>query len=133
MPTGVFQVDPGVKLFLSTPECQGAFGGGKCHLLLAVRQTGSIRQAALQLGRSYRKAWGDIKKAEAGLNRRLVRASRGGPGGGSAELTEFAEELVRAWEEYRAEVLMHADLAFDRHLRPILESRAESGTSDGEP
>ena len=120
MPAGVFRVDTGVKLYLSTPGCEGVFGGGKCRLLLAVRQTGSIRQAALQLGRSYRKAWGDIKRAEAGLNRRLVRVSRGGPGGGAAELTEFAEHLVRAWEAYRAEVVEHAGQAYETHLLEIL-------------
>ena len=126
MPVGLFQVKTCAKLFLSTPGCEGAFGGGKCCLLDAVRRTGSISGAAAMLHRSYRKAWGDIRKAEEGLGANLVKVSRGGRCGGAAELTDFAVRLIAAWEAFRTSVLKHVNRAFDRHLRELLNNRPTS-------
>ena len=95
---------PHVKLFISSKSVQGAFGQGKYRLLNAVREKGSLQKAAKGLNRSYRKAWGDIRRAEQGLGRRIVKRFRGGSKGGRMELTAFGLRLLRAWESYEANI-----------------------------
>lgn len=112
----------GIKLYLSLPDAEGVFGGGKWRLLAAVRDTGSIRSAAKLLGRSYRKAWGDIKRAEEGLGQALVNRTRGGQEHGATVLTAFGERLLDAWDRYHQTVQREAGIAFERHVRPVLET-----------
>jgi putative molybdopterin biosynthesis protein len=91
--------DPGVHLHYSLgPGIQpgGRIGNPLFDLLNAVRDSGSIRHAALALHCSYRYAWGALKQWEATLGEPLVAWTRGQP----ARLTPFAERLL--WAERRA-------------------------------
>ena len=133
MPTRVFSLTPKVKLYLSSRDTEGVFGGGKWCLLDAVRTEGSIQAAAAKLGRSYRKAWGDIRMAEAGLGRRLVVTTRGGPGGGHAVLTDFAQRLLAAWDGFRSSVVRRLQEAYEEQVLPVLKGSApgQSAHADG--
>jgi len=110
-----------LKMYLSTSESQGVFGGGKWMLLHSIREHGSLRQGAASLGRSYRKAWGDIKKAEKELGFELICRTRGGSHGGGAQLSAQGELLYQAWDRFRQELLVQLDQGFERHLRPVFE------------
>ena len=114
---------PHNKLFISSNSITGSFGDGKWRLLKAVKKFGSIQKAATELGRSYRKAWGDIKRAEEGFGRPLVIKNRGGHSGGSTELTEFGLQLIKGWGAYRSDVKHHIDKAYNKHLKPFIENR----------
>ncbi|MCK4237394.1 MAG: LysR family transcriptional regulator [Candidatus Krumholzibacteria bacterium] len=114
-------MEPRAKLFLFSPDAEGLFGDGKWRLLKEINRQGSIQKAAKTLGRGYRKAWGDIKRAEHGFGRRLVTKTRGGPSGGSTELTEFGSGLLDAWERYREEVASCVNDAYNRHVKGIVE------------
>jgi molybdate transport repressor ModE-like protein len=114
-------VRPGVKLYISGGGSQGMFGDGKWCLLKAIEEEGSISKAAEKLGRGYRKAWGDLKRTEAAMGRKLVRKKRGGRAGGTTELTESGRQLVEGWERYRQAVLKGMDGAFETYLSGILE------------
>jgi len=114
-------IKPRLKLYLSTDDLEGVFGEGKWRLLEAVRREGSLSSAARILGRSYRKAWGDIRRAEQGLGKKLVEPSRGGSQKGKTELTPFAVSLVEAWDVYRAEIQKAVNTAFDRHLADLID------------
>ena len=120
------EMEPHAKLFLFSKDTEGLFGDGKWRLLVAVREHGSIQEAARRLGRGYRKAWGDIKRAEEGFGRRIVRKIRGGQSGGRTELTEFGSRLLDAWARYRTEVRSCMDDAFSKHLEDLI------GEKDGE-
>ena len=115
------QVKPGIRLYLSDGESEGMFGDGKWRLLKSIEEEGSIRKAAEKLGRGYRKAWGDIKRTEQVIGRKLVRKTRGGPSGGTTELTDFGRELLAGWQKYREAVLKGMDGAFDTYLASLLE------------
>jgi len=115
---------PNIKLFISSEKIPGAFGRGKYLLLDAIRREGSLQKAAASLGRSYRKAWGDIRRAEEGFGRRLVVSERGGSCGGKTELTEFGLELLEAWEAFEKVVLKSAQTAFEKHIKGILEEHS---------
>lgn len=111
---------PRTKLFVSSAGCDGVFGEGKWKLLLAVKEHGSISAAAASLGRSYRKAWGDIKRAEDALGKTLVVRVRGGQNGGNSVLTDFCEELLVAWGKYRHQAHASIKTAYTRHLEQLL-------------
>lgn len=110
-----------IKLFLSTKENEGIFGGGKWHMLRAIKEQGSIKAAADSLGRSYRKAWGDIKKAEEGFGKPLVIKSRGGANGGHAELTDFGEILLKQWDKFHNGLKDESNKLFNMYLKNMLE------------
>lgn len=125
------EMKPHAKLFLFSSETEGLFGDGKWRLLVAVRDHGSIQEAARRLGRGYRKAWGDIKRTEQGFGRRIVRKRRGGPSGGRSELTEFGNQLLDAWARYRAEVQSSMNDAFSKHLEGVIGEMADEGRRSG--
>jgi len=112
---------PRAKLFVSSAGHEGVFGEGKWQLLTAVKEHGSISRAAAALGRSYRKAWGDIKRAEQALGRPLVVRTRGGKDGGLSVPTAYCEELLTAWEKYRRQVYASIAACYARHLQHLLQ------------
>lgn len=109
-----------MKLYLDEPDGDGMFGDGVCRLLAAIAEEGSIQEAARRLGRGYRKAWGDVNRAETALGRKLVRKTRGGPEGGATELTVFGRELIGAWELFRGDAAAGMEEAFEKHLKRII-------------
>lgn len=66
----------------------------RVQLLRAIEATGSIRSAADELQVPYRRAWEKVQEMEARGGRRLVETEVGGEGGGGAQLTEAARDLV---------------------------------------
>jgi molybdate transport system regulatory protein len=69
-----------------------ALGPGKVALLEALAETGSIGEAAKRMEMSYMRAWSMVKTMKP-----FVQASRGGKGGGGAELTEAGREAIRLY------------------------------------
>jgi molybdate transport system regulatory protein len=62
-------------------------GHGRIELLERIHQSGSIRQAALQMKMSYKQAWDLINHMNTHFKLPLVTSHRGGKGGGNATLT----------------------------------------------
>ena len=112
----VAHLHPRFKLWLSSASAEGAFGDGKWRLLKAIDQTGSLRAASGSLGISYRKAWGDLKKAEKALGVKLIRKHRGGRGGGDTSLTDAGRQWVAAYTRFRSEVEKVVAREFKAHI-----------------
>ncbi len=91
------------KVWLSSPDGEGILGDGRLTLLKTIDKVGSIRAAANELKISYRKAWGNLKKAESLLNFTLIETSRGGKTGGKTILTQEAKTLIDAYEAFYEE------------------------------
>lgn len=72
-------------------------------LLKKIKESGSLKSAADQLGVSYRKAWGNVEDIEKGLGFKLLERQRGGAQGGQTKLTTDGEKLIEAHEELRTE------------------------------
>ncbi len=85
------------KMWLSAVSGEGILGDGKYKLLRTIEEKGSLKAAAEHLGMSYRKAWGDIKKAEELLGYNLTDKHRGGKDGGKSILTDKAKNLLEAY------------------------------------
>lgn len=75
-------------------------------MLAAVRDGGSIKAAAIQLGRSYRHVWGELRRWETELGRDLAVKVQGQ----RTALTPFAERLL------------HIERATQARLAPQLDT-----------
>ncbi len=113
---------PGVhfKLWLSSGRVSGIFGDGKWRLLEAIEKEGSLRGAVGELGISYRKAWGDLKKSETALGVTLVHRHRGGSKGGGTGLTEQGKKWLSAYGRFRRDIEKGATKAFEKHIKGLL-------------
>ena len=99
---------PHIKIWLSTADDQNIIGSGRCRLLKAIDEHGSLSAAAQHLDISYRKAWGDLKKAERHIGKKLLIKSRGGSGGGKTVLTQEGIKLLKAYTELVDDVEKYA-------------------------
>jgi len=76
-----------------------AMGPGKTALLEHIAHTGSLSQAARELGMSYRRAWQLLDDLNHSFNEAVATASVGGTGGGGVQLTAFGKELIAAYRD----------------------------------
>ncbi len=111
----------GFKLWLSSKEAEGVFGDGKWRLLKAIDSEGSLKEASERLRISYRKAWGDLKKAQDFLGIALVEKQRGGSLGGRTTLTEQGKKIVKAYTKFRSDIEKMLERAYQKHLKELLK------------
>jgi molybdate transport system regulatory protein len=90
-------------------------GPGRVELLERIHDSGSIRQAALQMKMSYKQAWEIIKHINAHFTSPIVVSLRGGRGGGNATVTTEGLVLVKQYH------------ALQRKFRKFLKSNVLSG------
>ena len=75
-------------------------GSGRAHLLRSIDTRGSLRQAAAELGMSYRNAWGYLQELERAAGFKFVeRAPGGGPRSGM-RLTAAGLEFLACYEKF---------------------------------
>ncbi|HIC90476.1 MAG TPA: LysR family transcriptional regulator [Syntrophaceae bacterium] len=77
------------------------FGRGREILLLAIKETGSLSQAAKKLNMSYRGAWGRLRASEDRLGVKLIE--RGGKKKRGMELTEEGRDFLEKYRMLRQE------------------------------
>ncbi len=82
-----------------------ALGPGKVELLKHIQSSGSILKAAKAMDMSYMRAWKLLKTMESCFKRPLVTKSRGGTGGGNAQLTTAGEKALALYEKMENECL----------------------------
>ena len=105
---------------MSSDQAEGIFGDGKWRLLAAIDREGSLGAACKSLGISYRKAWGDLGKAERRLGVRFLERRRGGIDGGSTALTDIGKDWLDRYGRFRARVERVAAEAFELHIAELL-------------
>lgn len=98
-------MQPLTKVYLLDDEGQRFFGDGPCRLLKLVEETGSLRKAAEEMGMAYTKAMKLLKHAEEATGTVLTERVIGGARGGGSRLTAAGKELVKRYEEYKAQCL----------------------------
>ncbi len=83
----------GGSLWIESEE-QRFLGPGRVELLERIADTGSINQAAKQMGMSYKKAWEMVNSLNAQVSTPLVVTQTGGEKGGGATITGEAKQLI---------------------------------------
>lgn len=114
-----FEIFLNYKLWLSSVTGEGIMEEDRYRLLKAIHERGSLKSAAARMGISYRKAWGDLKKAEELLGYGLVIRQRGGKDGGSSALTEKAVKLLEAYEALHVKLDNAVEKAYDDFRKKI--------------
>jgi molybdate transport system regulatory protein len=107
------------KLWLSLKNDEGILGDGKWRLLKAIEEFGSISKAAINLGISYRKAWGDLKKVEELLGMTVIERHRGGQLGGSSIITDQGMYLIKAYTRFHNEFESFFQKSFSKFQKEI--------------
>jgi len=87
---------------------------GRMVLLEAIVSTGSINQAAKQMGMSYKSAWSKIRSTEEHLNTKIVSSNKAH----GTRLTLAGEELLANYKQMKQQCLAADDTIFDRHFNP---------------
>lgn len=108
------------KLWLNARDAEGVFGDGKWRLLAAIDAEGSLKAASETLHISYRKAWGDLKKAEDALDIALVERQRGGSIGGRTCLTDQGKRWVSAYTKFRSDIEKVTEKAYQKYIEQLL-------------
>ncbi|MEM4248074.1 MAG: LysR family transcriptional regulator [Candidatus Nanoarchaeia archaeon] len=108
---------PNFRLWIYSDKRNGVFGDGKARLLEKIKETGSLKKTAELLNISYRKAWGDLKKAESCMSMRLVKRERGGKKGGKTILTENGAMLLQAYNSFRIRIEKYVEKELANMLR----------------
>ena len=98
---------PIVRLRLDfAPAC--SLGLDKITLLEGIGRTGSLSQAARELGISYRRAWLLLASLNTSFRERVAVTATGGQGGGGARVTRFGQELIAAYRAFEEETQVRA-------------------------
>jgi molybdate transport system regulatory protein len=74
-------------------------GPGKADLLEAIRDTGSIRNAAETIGMSYMRAWSLVQTMNEAFREPLVEQHRGGAAHGSTKLTPLGTRVLELYRQ----------------------------------
>jgi molybdate transport system regulatory protein len=91
-------------------------GPGKIGLLEAIRDAGSLSQAARNIGMSYRRAWLLVESLKRSFREPVTMASTGGKDGGGMLVTEFGDALIKNYRELERDFSTLAE----RRLDPII-------------
>lgn len=108
---------------------------GVREILRGVEETGSIKDAAALVGRSYRFIWRRLKETEAALGARLVATQVGGAGTQRSELTALGRRLVALFDDVNRQMARLIDQDLSQQLDDAMaeaqaEEAAESGRHD---
>ena len=110
-------LSPSFKMWLEK-ESVHVLGKGGVSILKAIKEYGSITEAAKRIGGSYKYAWDRLADIEKAIGKKVLRTRRGGKfGGGGAELTEIANKLLKEYE--RTENYLNMVLKEDEYWEAV--------------
>jgi molybdate transport system regulatory protein len=109
------------KIWMSDNENKGILGDGKWQILKLIENKGSIKAACDELGYTYRRTWGNLKKIEQFFGFPLLKKQRGGSDGGRTLLTPQGKKLVQAFDNFHASVDEVIEKGFERFVRDLGE------------
>lgn len=83
---------------------ENLLGPGRIELMEKIRSSGSIAEAAREMGLSYRKALQLINHINELYGREVILTWKGGPEKGGAKLSELGEQLLARYQALNAKV-----------------------------
>jgi len=113
-------IRPRVKFWLEL-DGERAFCPGVWRIMQEIERTGSIKDAAQAMGRSYRFVWGKIKQVERALGAPLVETRVGGSQMQRSVLTPLGRLLTREFDALRQRLFD----AVDREYAPRLQAAVD--------
>jgi len=129
-PLAVSIMEVKLKIWLED-KGKPVFGQGRCRLLEAIHQYGSINRASKELEQPYRKAWSSLTAMEQRLGFKLLERRTGGESGGGTCLTREGLDFLRRYGELMQELqslaLQKTDLLFNGRYAKAHNQYMEEG------
>jgi molybdate transport system regulatory protein len=110
-----------------------AIGPGRIELLEGVRRTGSLSQAARDMGMSYRRAWLLMQSLNESLSHPASLAVRGGRRGGGATVTPTGQALIQTYRRTQSKVARNISKEFTRFARSTRGSAPSKARKSAAP
>ena len=107
------------KIWLSDKRNNGILGDGKWQILKLIEEKGSLKAACDELGYTYRRTWGNLKKIEDFFGFPLLEKQRGGSDGGRTFLTAEGKRLVQAFDHFHNEVDSVIQTGFEKFIKEL--------------
>jgi molybdate transport system regulatory protein len=107
------------KIWISDSSGKGILGDGKWKILKIIEEKGSLKAACDEMGYTYRRTWGNLKRIEQFFGFPLLEKHRGGSEGGKTFLTEEGKKLVRAFDRFHASVDAVIQENFDKLMQEL--------------
>lgn len=107
------------KIWLSDKEGLGILGDGKWRILKLIDEKGSIKSACDELGWTYRRTWGNLKKIEDFFGFPLLEKHRGGSDGGTTKLTSAGRKLVSAFDRFHDSIDAVIQKGFETFIKDL--------------
>lgn len=105
-----------VSFYNPTSELHSVMGHGVAELLEGVRETGSLRKAAMKMGMAYSKAWRIISRTSEsfGIDLIISKVPKG------SCLSKEAETLLKAYNEITEELQQKSEELFEEKISSLL-------------
>ncbi len=101
-----------VKVWIEDDEKNLIFGGGKTEVLEYIDRTGSISDAAKEVGMNYKKAWNHIKILEKFIEDDLVMTFKGRGENSGTTLTPKAREVIQTYKILQHDIKKYSQERF---------------------
>lgn len=121
-PKAELKLRPRIRVYRGS---EVALGPGKVELLAHVAETGSLSEAARRMKLSYMKAWLLVQVMNKSFRKPLIKAGRGGSGGGGASLTEEGRKVLELYQEMEIAGLAAMEESWGRLRRLLTHAPAE--------
>jgi molybdate transport system regulatory protein len=109
-----------VKMRIRVYAGEHMLGPGKMELVAHIDATGSLAAAAKKMRMSYMRAWTLAQNLNSDPNRPMIEMSRGGVGGGAAEVTQFGKKVLALYQSMDRESRKAAS-PYSRKLAKLLK------------
>lgn len=103
---------PRTRLWIQDEKGSIIFGTGRVRILKAIDRTGSMNQAAKEMGMSYRTIWGKMHDTQKRLGVNLIETGAGQKRG--SKLTAEGRRLIERFETWHDQTVASADKLFDK-------------------
>jgi molybdate transport system regulatory protein len=104
---------------MSDKEENGILGDGKWQILKLIDEKGSMKAACDELGYTYRRTWGNLKKIEQFFGFPLLEKQRGGSDGGRTLLTPEGKKLIAAFDHFHSSIDAVIQEGFDQFMEDL--------------
>ena len=117
------------KLYITGSDGKKYMGIGVLWLLEEIDKSKSLRSASINMGLSYSKAYGMLKRLEEEVGRPFVERKRGGASREGLELTPFARNYMELYREFQTSGKEAAEKEFVK-FREKVETLIEEDRND---
>lgn len=107
------------KLYIIGSDGKKYMGIGVLWLLEEIDKSKSLRAASMNMGLSYSKAYGMLKKLEEEVGKPFVERKRGGASREGVELTSFARKYMALYRDFQASAKIAAEKEFVEYRKKV--------------